>query len=103
MTETILLENGYFYKGKAQANTLQSLIVEDGLIRAIGSHDELKSFLPSSCRRIDLQGQTVWPGLTDSHLHLELLAKRLVAVDCETETLAECLHRVQKAAKSPAK
>jgi predicted amidohydrolase YtcJ len=37
----------------------------------------------------------VFPGLTDSHLHLAFLADQLTAVDCETDALQECLERVQ--------
>ena len=47
----------------------------------------------------NLKGCTVWPGLTDSHLHLEHLSNSLANVNCETKTLAECLNRIAKKAQ----
>ena len=95
MTERVLLKNGYFYQGSGSQTLLQSALVEDGVISALAFPEEFSSGLRRSCRQIDLQGQTVWPGLVDSHLHLAFLAEQLAAVDCETGSLAECLARVE--------
>ena len=94
MTERVLLENGYFYQGGGGQKILQSALVADGVIRALASPEEFNASLRRSCKQIDLQGQIVWPGLVDSHLHLAFLADQLSSVDCETNSLAECLTRV---------
>jgi len=95
MTEQVLLTNGYFYQGKPARTDLETLVVEDGIIRAIFPVRDVSSTLRRSSKVIDLQGQSVFPGLTDSHLHLAFLADQLTAVDCETDALQECLERVQ--------
>jgi hypothetical protein len=53
-------------------------------------------FSPTDTRSvaIDMEGQTILPGLTDAHIHLEQYALGLQKVDCETATRAECLQRV---------
>ena len=100
MTENILLQNGRFYTGFSPSTQLQAMLICDGCIHSLGAEESLDPNLRRNSRRIDLQGQTVWPGLTDSHLHLASLSYRLAAVDCETDSLAECLHRVQHAAQT---
>ena len=45
---------------------------------------------------IDLGGKTVLPGLIDSHLHLRNYAETLQKVNCETNTIQECLDRVRE-------
>ncbi|MFZ3071543.1 MAG: amidohydrolase, partial [Anaerolineaceae bacterium] len=100
MTETTLLLNGRFHTGDPGSADLQSLAIENGTIAAIGPTEEITSSHLHPIKTVDLQGQTVWPGLTDSHLHLSLLADRLSAVDCETESLEECLSRVKTASQA---
>jgi hypothetical protein len=100
MTETVLLQNGRFFTGLPTTCQLQAMLIQDGRIHSIGIEEDLDANLRGKSRRIDLEGQTVWPGLTDSHLHLAYLSDRLAAVDCETNSLAECLQRVQQAAQT---
>ena len=100
MTETVLLQNGRFYSDLPTTSQLQAMLIQDGRIHSLGAEENLDTNLRRNSRRIDLQGQTVWPGLTDSHLHLAYLSDRLAAVDCETDSLAECLRRVQQAAQT---
>ena len=52
---------------------------------------------------LDMQGRVILPGLTDAHIHLECYALGLRRVDCETESLRECLERVaERARQTPA-
>jgi len=48
---------------------------------------------------IDLAGKTLMPGLCDFHLHLAYTAEKIAAVDCETDSLEECLQGVAERAK----
>lgn len=75
-----------------------ALVLEGERILAIGGDDLLES-VPSNAERFDLDGQTVLPGLIDAHIHLEHYALGLQKVDCETDTLAECLRRVEERAR----
>ena len=96
----LILYNGHVttldpYNAKATA-----LAIEGGQISAIGSDEQLLSLATSNNKKIDLQGKTVWPGLTDSHLHLSLLAQSLDMVDCDTATREACLQRVAERART---
>ena len=88
MTENILLQNGRFYTGFSPSTQLQAMLICDGCIHSLGAEESLDPNLRRNSRRIDMQGQTVLPGLIDSHLHLASLSYRLAAVDCETDSLA---------------
>lgn len=74
----------------------QALAIQDGRIVALGSDDEILAVAPPGTKRFNLAGKTIWPGLTDAHLHLENYALALQRIDCETATQAECLARVNK-------
>lgn len=51
---------------------------------------------------LDMDGKTIWPGLTDSHIHLLEYGLSLNYVDCETPTLPACLNRIdEKARQTP--
>ncbi len=94
----ILLENGYFYQPN-QPN-ITAILIDGGCIVAVSkSSDELKQNY-SIKERYDLKGKIVWPGMTDAHIHLTSYSLNLVRIDCETDTLQECLHRVETAAIS---
>ena len=71
-----------------------AIAIQDGKIFAVGRQEDVLALADRNTDRTDLNGSTVWPGLTDSHLHLQYYSLGLKYVDCETSTLAECLHRV---------
>ena len=80
-----------------------AIAISDGRITAVGRQEDVLSLASRNTRLIDLQGSTVWPGLTDSHLHLQYYALGLQYIDCETDTRDECLRRVAAAEEiSPA-
>ena len=51
----------------------QAVLVEDGIIRQVGSSEQLLSDAPAGTTRVDCGGRTMIPGLNDSHLHLSLI------------------------------
>ncbi len=71
-----------------------ALAIRDGRIIALGSDTEICSEFERQMPGHNLLGQTVLPGLTDAHIHLEHYALGLQKVDCETSTKTECLERV---------
>lgn len=75
-----------------------AIAIVDGKIRAAGRQEDVLSLATRNTQLVDLHGSVVWPGLTDSHLHLQHYALGLQFVDCETDTRTECLHRVAAAA-----
>lgn len=70
--------------------------VDHGYFVALGSDEEVQNLGSRAKKKINLHGKTVWPGLTDAHVHLKLLAESMAMVDCETNTLKECLDNVNK-------
>jgi predicted amidohydrolase YtcJ len=98
-----LLYNGRFYRPHSTGNPVTAMIVGGDTILGLGSDDELLAGAPRGINKLNLEGKTVWPGLTDSHLHLKMYGDFLSQVDCETPTLEECLARVaERTAIKPA-
>ncbi len=88
------LHNGWILNPESPDASSKSLLIQDGIIREMDLERTDLSGL-SSKNVIDLNGRTVLPGLIDSHLHLRKFALNLQRIDCETQTKAECLQRVQ--------
>ena len=63
-----------FRNGKIATNSdpyfVEALLVENGLIVAGGTDDEIMKLRLPDAEVIDLRGRTVIPGLNDSHLHI---------------------------------
>lgn len=79
-----------------------ALCVNEGKIIAIGSDNDILNHYSSHANCLNLNGRTIWPGLCDSHLHLQYLSGAIYAIDCETNTLDECLQRVaQRSSATP--
>lgn len=75
-----------------------ALAITGGQIVAVGSDSDILDAFPLAEEKINLNGHTLWPGLTDAHVHLRHLAESRAMVDCETATRTECLARIEAAA-----
>ncbi len=85
-----------------QRPLVSALVVDHGKVLWTGGDAEALAQFGAAAEKTDLQGRTVWPGLTDAHIHLQHYAAALQMVDCETPTRAECLRRVSaRAAATP--
>ncbi len=63
----------------AQNETAEAVLVEDGIIAAVGSKENLlKKYGPCEC--MDLKGSTLMPGFIDSHSHFFQTALSLLQV-----------------------
>lgn len=71
-----------------------AIAVEQGQVISTGSDADVLGQFGRAAETTDMQGRTIWPGLTDAHIHLQHYAFALDMVDCETDTRAECLRRV---------
>jgi predicted amidohydrolase YtcJ len=97
-----ILRNGHFQTLNPKQPIVTAIAIEGDRIVAAGSDTDIMAMAGRRDLEQDLDGDTVWPGLTDAHIHLEHYALSLQYVDCETETRDECLKRVaQKAANTP--
>ncbi len=65
-----ILFNGKIITVDAQDNIYEAIAIKNGIILRVGSNQEILKFDGAGCKRIDLHGKTVTPGLVDSHFHL---------------------------------
>lgn len=80
-----------------------ALAINNGRVRAVGSDEDVLALAKGGDPKENMHGQTLWPGLTDAHLHLDYYSFGLDRVDCEVETKEECLQRVaERASRTPA-
>ncbi|MFN3763293.1 MAG: amidohydrolase family protein, partial [Anaerolineae bacterium] len=103
MSADLLLINGRIYPMDPQHPRASALAVCGGRVRAVGG-DDLRALAGPGTEVVDLEGRTVLPGLTDSHIHLSWFALGLQQVDLTgTATREEMLARVAaRAAVTPA-
>jgi predicted amidohydrolase YtcJ len=66
----MLLVHGHIYTGNPAAPWATALAIKDTRIEAIGADAAIQRRRGAHVRVIDLHGQTVIPGIVDSHLHL---------------------------------
>lgn len=70
MPMDVLLFNGKITTLDKQNPEVSAIAVQDGLVSAIGTDEEIKKLAGKSTLQIDLRKRRVIPGLNDSHLHL---------------------------------
>ena len=74
--------------------SVTAIAIDNGQVLLTGSDAEVLGRFGKAAETTDMQGHTIWPGLTDAHIHLQHYAYALDMVNCETDTRAECLRRV---------
>lgn len=91
---TLLLTNANIYTLDDRHPTANALLIENGHFAGVGDISQFQTISHHNLIEIDLDGCTVLPGLTDAHIHLENYGFALQKINCEVDTLAECLARV---------
>jgi predicted amidohydrolase YtcJ len=103
---TILLSAETIFMRFNPMTTCQSLLLHEGRVLAAGAERETEAIakkLGGEFQRKKLPGKIVLPGLIDAHIHLEQFSRSLKIVDCETDSLQECLLRLkEKSNNTPA-
>src|SRR5690349_23617233 len=66
--DTVLI-NGKILTVDSQSSVREAIAIRGGRILAVGTTADIRKLAGPSTRSIDLQGDTVIPGLIDSHLH----------------------------------
>lgn len=77
-----------------------AVLIDRDRILAVGEKEDLLGLAGGRLEQTDLHGAIVLPGLTDAHLHLQYYSLGLQKIDCETDTLEECLQRVAERART---
>ena len=94
-----ILYNARIYTLDNSRPVASAIAMERGYILAVGETVDLLSEF-AWAEKQDMAGEIVLPGLTDAHLHLQHYALSLQKIDCETDTVEECLKRVQARVRS---
>jgi predicted amidohydrolase YtcJ len=100
----LVFKNGNFYTVNERQPRAEAIAVKAGKITFVGSNKDVKSFEGKDTKIIDLMGNTVVPGLTDSHYHLAGVGAREMNLNLEgTDSLEAFLIRVKErvATKKP--
>lgn len=101
MSKTIFT-NGIIYTLESKQPVVETVVVENGKIADIGSHqDMMLQWGRAGSKIIDLQGSMVIPGIIDSHLHLSGVAFNILDLDLIGVTSkAEMLHKIKEKAQT---
>ena len=100
MSKTIFT-NGKIYTLDSNQPIVETVVVENGRITDIGSHqDMMLQWGRSGSKVIDLQGDMVTPGMIDSHLHISgvafnILDLNLIGVTSKDEMLYKIKEKAQ--------
>jgi len=77
----LVLTNGKIITLEKISPTAEALAVSGDRILAVGTAKKIKSYIGSSTRVIDLQGQTAVPGFIDSHAHFTGVGEARMILD----------------------
>jgi predicted amidohydrolase YtcJ len=91
----LLLYNARIYTLDDFQPAASAIAIEYGRVVAVGETNALLTKFDSAEKQ-DMGGQIILPGLTDAHVHLQQYALSLQKIGCETDTLKECLRRVEE-------
>jgi hypothetical protein len=95
----LILHNARISGSDPSIKPVEAIAIQNGIIVAIGSNEEILSLADSKSIKYNLHGKSIFPGLTDSHIHLHHLGKSLSMVNCETDDIQECYDRLNTKAK----
>jgi predicted amidohydrolase YtcJ len=96
-TADTIFFNGNIYTVNDRAPRAQAVAARGGKIIYVGTDREAMRLKGESTRVVDLKGNTVVPGLTDSHYHLAGVGDREVTLNLEgTSSLQDFLSKVKE-------
>ncbi len=106
MGPDLVIVNGTVLTVDAADRQVEAVAVTAGRISALGTTSEISALRTSATSVIDLEGRTLIPGLTDSHVHLadsalpEMHSVELRDTVGDTDSIAKILDRLRAAASS---
>ena len=95
----LVLTNAKIYTLWKDQPQVEAVAIDQGRFVAVGKSADVTSLTRPGDTIRDMADRTIWPGLTDSHIHLQHYAFFLRMIDCETPTREECLRRVAESAQ----
>ncbi|SHO61391.1 amidohydrolase [Algoriphagus zhangzhouensis] len=90
--------NGTIYTVDSRNPKVEAVAVKDGLIQAVGTTEEINAFVGNDTEVIDLAGETMTPGLIESHAHLMGIGYNKLELDLMyVKTYDELVEKVAEA------
>jgi predicted amidohydrolase YtcJ len=88
-TADLVFKNGNVYTANESAPHAEAVAVKGDRIIFVGLNHQVQKYIGAKTRVIDLQGQTMLPGLTDAHHHLQGVGFREMTLNLEGITSLE--------------
>src|SRR5437867_2414896 len=82
----LVLKNGNIYTGSEHQPGAEAVAVKGQRIVFVGSNRDVQRYVGRNTRVVDLHGNTVLPGMTDSHHHLSGVGFREMTLNLESTT-----------------
>jgi predicted amidohydrolase YtcJ len=95
----LVIHNAKIYTLNSSQGFGSAIVIDGGRVIAVGTDDEIQNAFPTS-NSFNACGCAIIPGLIDAHIHLENYALSKQKIDCETQSIDECLRRVSERATS---
>lgn len=93
--------NGDIITVNPNNDVVDGILIENGMILAVGSKEEILALSDKTAEKIDLKGKTMMPGLIDPHGHIVAVAQTLLLLDlgvCNSKE--EILKRIENKLKA---
>jgi predicted amidohydrolase YtcJ len=95
-TADVVFKNGNVYTANDRAPRAEAIAVKGDRIVFVGTNADAQKFVGANTRVVDLKGNTVLPGFTDSHQHLSGVGQREMTLNLEgTTSLEDFLAKVK--------
>ncbi|HEX6930208.1 MAG TPA: amidohydrolase family protein, partial [Gammaproteobacteria bacterium] len=79
----LVIVDGTVYTAEAKQPVAEAVAVKDGRILAVGDDAEILPLIGEGTRVIHLDGAFIYPGFTDSHVHLRGVGERELTLNLE--------------------
>ncbi|WP_342525639.1 amidohydrolase [Chryseomicrobium sp. FSL W7-1435] len=90
-----LLYNGTFITMEQEHHSVEAVLLDNGVIQATGTFEELKALADE---QLSMQGNVIYPGFIDSHMHLIGHGQKILSADLSTcRSIREILEIVASA------
>jgi predicted amidohydrolase YtcJ len=90
--DLVLMGGNVLTMGSSQPSAEAVAVKKDRIVQ-VGTNEEINSWIGKNTEVIDLQGKTVIPGLTDSHIHVGDFGKFLMWIDLKDADSVEEMQR----------
>ncbi|GIO08701.1 amidohydrolase [Brevibacillus reuszeri] len=92
MIADLVLINGQVITVDEKNRIAEAVAVKESRIVAVGTNQEIESWIGKQTQKIDLHGRSLLPGFIDSHLHLTSYGTVKLGVDCKAPHIKTLQH-----------